>query len=187
MKNIVKIAIGIVGAALIVCGLICVFSPLAALTTVSKIIGIILILSGIGSAVIFFLGGGFLIFSWLALVNAALDIIAGIIFMSYSGTISNVVAVLLGILFILAGAGCAPISLLVKKLLKDSKAWIFVLVFAVIIFILGIAVVKNPALGMTLIAIPLGLILMGIGLAYIFIAKSLLKKGDESEYLKMKE
>ncbi len=185
MKKGIKICIGLVGLALIVCGIICVISPLTAMSTVSTIIGVILLLSAAGSALIFFVSGKFLIHSWLALVNAFMDAVAGILFCCYSDSFGPVLAVILGIMILMVAVIMIPVIPITKKMFSEKKAWLWVLGLDVLLFIVGICAVKNAStFGVALITVPVGIILLAIGAGYIAIAVNLLKNGNQSAFLK---
>ncbi len=185
MKKGIKICIGLVGIALIVCGIICVISPLTAMSTVSTIIGVILLLSAAGSALIFFVSGKFLIHSWLALVNAFMDAVAGILFCCYSDSFGPVLAVILGIMILMVAVIMIPVIPITKKMFSEKKAWLWVLGLDVLLFIVGICAVKNAStFGVALITVPVGIILLAIGAGYIAIAVNLLKNGNQSAFLK---
>ncbi len=185
MKKGIKICIGLVGLALIVCGIICVISPLTAMSTVSTIIGVILLISAAGSALIFFVSGKFLIHSWLALVNAFMDAVAGILFCCYSDSFGPVLAVILGIMILMVAVIMIPVIPITKKMFSEKKAWLWVLGLDVLLFIVGICAVKNAStFGVALITVPVGIILLAIGAGYIAIAVNLLKNGNQSAFLK---
>jgi uncharacterized membrane protein HdeD (DUF308 family) len=188
MKKGIKICIGLVGLALIVCGIICVISPLTAMSTVSTIIGIILLISAAGSALIFFVSGKFLIHSWLALVNAFMDAVAGILFCCYSDSFGPVLAVILGIMILIVAVIFIPVIPITKKMCSETekdKAWLWTLAIDVLLFIIGIGAVKNAGtFGVALITVPVGIILIAIGIGYIVIAVNLLKNGSQSAFLK---
>ncbi len=185
MKKGIKICIGLVGLALIVCGIICVISPLTAMSTVSTIIGVILLISAAGSALIFFVSGKFLIHSWLALVNAFMDAVAGILFCCYSDSFGPVLAVILGIMILMVAVIMIPVIPITKKMFSEKKAWLWVLGLDVLLIIVGICAVKNAStFGVALITVPVGIILLAIGAGYIAIAVNLLKNGNQSAFLK---
>lgn len=185
MKKGIKIFIGLIGLALCACGIICIISPLTALSTVSKIIGVILLISAAGSVMIFFMSGKFLIYSWVALVNAFMDAVAGILFCCYSDSFGPILAIILGIMILISAVIMVPMVPITKKAMKEKKIWIWVLVVDILMFIVGIAAVKNAStFGVALIAIPVGIILLAVGIGYIAVSVNLLKKGSQSDFLK---
>lgn len=182
-----KIVLAIIGVALIAAGIICLVSPLSAGSAVFKVIGIVLIATGATTAVFFFLSGSFLIFSWMLLVNAAVDIFSGILFCSYSETAAAVFAVIFGLLLVAVGLFLIPVTFIVKKVSDRSggKIWIVTLIAAAAFLVIGIVSCMKPStFGISVVAIPIGLALIIIGALYLFIDYSLIKKGSESKYFK---
>lgn len=185
MKTAGKVLLGVIGVLLVICGIMCFAAPMTALSSVSKIIGTILILSGAATALFFFMTGKFLIFSWGLLVNAAADIFAGILFCCYSDSAAKVFAVLFSLLLIFGGLFITPISFLVKGLTKNTALWLVVMATGIVTLILGILGISNPGTyGVSLITIPIGLLLLLIGAVYLVITFLLFKNGDDNKFIK---
>jgi uncharacterized membrane protein HdeD (DUF308 family) len=94
-------------------------------------------------------------------------------------------AIILGIMILISAVIMVPMVPITKKAMKEKKIWIWVLVVDILMFIVGIAAVKNAStFGVALITIPVGIILLAVGIGYIAVSVNLLKKGSQSDFLK---
>lgn len=178
----IKIGLGIIGLLLAACGILCFVNPQGTVDTVFKIIGVVLIVIGVGSAVYFFAYGKYMVFSGSILGNGVLDILLGAVFLNYSGQATTVITVLYGILLIATGFLALLATGVVRKL-SESKAWIGVLVFAAVAIILGVVALTKQEVGTTLLTIPVGLGLIAIGAGYLFVDVQLIRAGSNRSEL----
>ena len=70
MKLATKIFLAVTGVLLAAAGILCLANPLGAVSTVAWLIGLVLLVSGIGTAIYYFMFGSFLVFAFPVLLNA---------------------------------------------------------------------------------------------------------------------
>lgn len=184
MKKNVKIFLALIGIVFIACGILFVISPGASLTTVTKIVGMLMIISGIGAMVFFWLPGKVLIFSGAGILNGLITAVFGVLFTNNAETFSRAFVIVYGLLLMAIGVLSTIGSILVRKI-GDSSMWVAVLIFGIAAFILGIVALINPQIGNALLTIPVGIGLIAIGAGYIALDTKMIKAsrdGDDNKY-----
>lgn len=126
------------GAILIILGLVAIVYPLAASVTMSKLLGVILIIGGIAQGI-----SGIVSRRWkgffLHLLAAALYIIIGSLFLSNPDVTLATLTLMLGIYLVVAGA----IKVIGALLLMRESGWGWMLFAGVVDFILGALIWAN--------------------------------------------
>lgn len=184
MQKKVKIFLGLMGAILIACGVLFIACPGGSLVTVTKIAGVIMILSGIGSMLFFWIPGKVLVFSGAGFVNGLITALFGVLFASNAASVSRAFVVIFALLFMAIGVLSTIGSILVRKI-GDSSAWIAILSFGIAAFILGLIAITRPNVGSALLIIPVGLGLIAVGSGYIALDSKMIKaskEGDDNKY-----
>lgn len=184
MQKNVKIFLGLIGAIFIACGLLFILCPGGSLATVTKIAGVLMILSGIGTMLFFWVPGKILVFSGAGFVNGLITALFGVLFTNNAASVSRAFVIVYGLLLMAIGVLTTIGSILVRKI-GDSSAWIAVLSFGVAAFVLGLVALTKPGVGNALLTIPVGIGLIAIGSGYIAIDRKMIqasKDGDDNKY-----
>lgn len=187
MKTVTKILLAVFGVLLAAAGIICLVNPTGAVSTAAWLVGLVLLITGIGTAIYYFTFGRFLVFAFPVLINAISDILFGIIFLQHPDGTSRVFVVLYGIMLILVGLAAMPIALIGRKFVENKAVFTGVLIFGIAAVVLGIVAMASDTAGAVLIAIPVGLGLLAIGAGYFAIDAAIIraeKAGETPKYFK---
>lgn len=187
MKIVTKIFLAILGVLLFAAGVICLADPLGAVSTVAWLIGLILLVTGISTAIYYFVFGSFLIFAFPVLLKAITDILFGVVFLQHPDGTSRVFVVLYGMLLILVGLAAILVAFIARRFVENKAAFGGVLVFGIVAIALGIVAFVSDAAGAFLVAIPVGIGLLLMGAGYIALDVFLIraeKAGETPKYFK---
>ena len=122
----------------LVIGIFLLARPDAAVVTISLIVGWMLLISGVVSAVLFFAGKTFG-FAYLNIILGVIGIALGLWIVIDPAFIANFIMVLLGILMLVHGAVDLQSSFELKKI--GGRRWGLDMVFALITMALGVLVI----------------------------------------------
>lgn len=187
MKTVTKILLGVLGVLLAVVGILCLVSPTQAVSSAAWLVGLVLLISGIGTAIYYFVFGSFLLFAFPVLLNAIGDILFGVIFLQHPDGTSRVLTILFGLLLIGVGISAAFVAVLTRRFVENRAFFAGLLLFGVAAAALGIIALVSDTAGAILVAIPVGLILLGLGIGYIALDVHLIrsdKVGETPKYFK---
>ena len=165
MKIATKIFLAVIGVLLVAAGIVCLADPMGAVSTVAWVVGLVLLISGISTAIYYFVFGSFLVFAFPVLLSAIGHILFGVIFLQHPDGTSRVFIVLYGMLLILVGLAAAAVAFAVRHFVENKAVFTGILIAGLAAVVLGIVTLASDTAGAVLIAIPvgLGLLLMGIG------------------------
>ena len=176
-----KIFLAVVGALLVIAGLACILNPMAAISSVASFIGIILMVAGAATVIFYFMVGGIIPFSWIAIVEGVLEILVALLFLKHPDTISTIFVILFGLALIGTGLLISVVSFLVKAAISESKFWLVILALGVLSLFMGGVCLGNTALGGAILAVPLGIMITALGAVHIFLDVKLIKAGKTGE------
>ena len=83
MKIATKIFLAVIGVLLVAAGIVCLADPMGAVSTVAWVVGLVLLISGISTAIYYFVFGSFLVFAFPVLLSAIGHILFGVIFLQH--------------------------------------------------------------------------------------------------------
>ena len=187
MKLATKIFLAVIGVLLVAAGIVCLADPIGAVSTVAWVVGLVLLISGITTAIYYFVFGSFLVFAFPVLLNAILHIVFGVVFLQHPDGTSRVFIVLYGMLLILVGLSAAAVAFAVRHFVENKAVFTGVLIVGLIAVGLGIVTLTSDTAGAVLIAIPVGLALLLMGIGYIALDARLIrsdKAGETPKYFK---
>lgn len=187
MKTATKIFLAITGVLLAAVGIVCLANPMGAVTTAAWLVGIVLLVTGIGTAIYYFMFGSFLVFAFPVLINAIMHILFGVIFLQHPDGTSRVFIVLYGMLLILVGLTAAAVAFVARNFVENKAVFTGILVVGLVAFVLGIVTLTSDTAGAFLVAIPVGLGLLLMGIGYIALDVRLIKgdkAGETPKYFK---
>lgn len=187
MKTVTKIFLAVLGVLLGAAGIVCLADPLGAVSTVAWLVGVILLVTGISTAVYYFLFGSFLVFAFPVLLKAIADILFGVIFLQHPDGTSRVFIVLYGMLLILVGLAAVLVALIARKFVENKAVFGGVLALGLVGVVLGIVTLASDAAGAFIVAIPVGIGLLLMGVGYIALDVLLIrtdKAGETPKYFK---
>lgn len=187
MKLATKIFLAVTGVLLAAAGILCLANPLGAVSTVAWLIGLVLLVSGIGTAIYYFMFGSFLVFAFPVLLNAIGHILFGVIFLQHPDGTSRVFIVLYGMLLILVGLAAAAVAFVARNFVQSKAVFTGILVVGLVAIVLGIVALTSDAAGAFLVAIPVGLALVLMGVGYIALDVAFIrmdKAGETPKYFK---
>lgn len=175
MKTVTKIFLGVIGVLLAVVGILCLASPLSAVSSAAWLVGLVLLISGIGTTIYYFLFGSFLVFAFPVLLNAIGEILLGVIFLQHPDGTSRVLTVLFGMLLLLGGLTMIAVGVVIRRFVENKGIPVGVIVGGLIIAALGIVALVSDTAGAMIIAIPVGLILLAMGAGHIALDVGLIR------------
>ncbi|MEE3374326.1 MAG: DUF308 domain-containing protein [Acutalibacteraceae bacterium] len=187
MKLATKIFLAVTGVLLAAAGILCLANPLGAVSTIAWLIGLVLLVSGIGTAIYYFMFGSFLVFAFPLLLNAIGHILFGVIFLQHPDGTSRVLIVLYGMLLILVGLAAAAVAFVARNFVQNKAVFTGILVVGLVAIVLGIVALTSDAAGAFLVAIPVGLALVLMGVGYIALDVAFIrmdKAGETPKYFK---
>lgn len=176
-----KIFLGIIGALLVIAGLICIFNPMAAISSIAWLVGLVLLVAGAATVILYFAAGSLVPFSWIAMLEGVVEMLVAVLFLKHPDTVSTFAVVLFALALMGTGILIAFVSFLIKSVGKGSKLWLAILILGAVSVVLGIICLKNTALGGAILAIPVGIMLTLVGALHIFIDVKLIKAGKTGE------
>lgn len=187
MKTATKIFLAVIGALLIAAGVLCLVNPFGAISSVAVAVGVVLIVSGVATAIYYFAFGSFLVLAFPVLLNAIADILFGAIFLQHPDGTSRVFIVLYGLLLMAVGIMIAVIGLIARRFVENKGIVTGAIVCGIIAFVLGIVALSSENAGAALLAIPVGVGLLALGAGYIALDVRLIKadkSGEKVTYFK---
>ncbi len=137
----------IAAVATVVVGFVLLFLPNASNKAVGIITGIIFLIAGVNSIYKYFHRDGAKLYS-LNLMFGILYVILGTVIIIYPYTVVEFVTVCLGIYMIINGASKINYGIWLKK--GNEKSWLITLVSGILLIIIGILVIFNPFVSLTL-------------------------------------
>jgi len=183
-KILVQIGFCIIGVLLAVAGILCIINPGDSLDSITNVVGWILIVTGVATLAFTFTVGQILLFVGGVVGSAVIDILTGLVFLRFDGTVSRFFVILFALLLLFIGFCALISSLIVKKMTNGSKAWLVVLAFAILSFVLGIVSIRDPEAGTAIFMIPVGIVFLAIGAGYIGAAVAIQKASDTMKFFK---
>lgn len=132
------------GVILLLMGIICLLWPGVALVTVTTMVGIGFLISGIASIAGFATLGAFSLFPGWTLFGGIVNVLLGILFLLHPLASAYTLLWLIAVL-ILAG-GVAQLASCWKLRKAGSSSWVFALISGIATIVLGILVLAYPAL-----------------------------------------
>lgn len=163
------------GAILIILGLVAIIYPIAASVTMTKLLGVLLVIGGVSQGI-----HGILARRWkgffLNLLGAALFIIIGALFLSNPDVTLATFTLMLGIYLVIAGV----IKAVGGLLLRGERGWGWMLFAGIVDFILGALIWANwPSTSSWVIGLLVGinLFLTGWSMLMIGIAAKMVSSG----------
>ncbi len=167
MKTVGKILLAAIGVLLAAAGIVCIVNPSGALSTVAWAIGVALLVSGIMTAIFYFVSGSFLVFAFPVLINAVADILIGLLFLNHPDGTSRLFTIAYGMLLIGVGLTVAIIGLVARRFVLNKAVPVCAAVLGLAAIVLGIVALSSGEAGAFLIAIPIGILLVLMGAGYI--------------------
>lgn len=137
----------IAAVATVIVGFALLFLPNASNKAVGIITGIIFLIAGVNSIYKYFHRDGAKLYS-LNLMFGILYVILGTVIIIYPYTVVEFVTVCLGIYMIINGASKINYGIWLKK--GNEKSWLITLVSGILLIIIGILVIFNPFVSLTL-------------------------------------
>lgn len=187
MKTATKIFLAVIGVLLAATGLICICNPTGAITTVAWLVGLVLIISGVTTAIYYFAFGSFLVFAFPVLLNAIVDILFGVIFLQHPDGTSRVFTIVFGLALIGVGLLAVLVGFLARRFVENKKLFGGILIAGLAAIVLGIVAIASGEAGAFLIAIPVGVGLLALGAGYLALDVHLIrsdKAGTSTQYFK---
>ncbi len=187
MKIVTKILLVVFGLLLAAAGIICLANPVGAVSTVAWVVGLVLLITGIGTAIYYFVFGSFLVFAFPILLNAIADILFGVIFLQHPDVTSRVFIVVFGMILIMVGLAALLTALIARRFVSNKSIPLTIAVIGLVAAVLGVVALASDVGGALIVAIPvgIGLVLMGAGYiaADVFLIRAE-KAGKETQYFK---
>lgn len=171
----------IVGVLFIFGGIWIFKTPIESFITLAMFFSILILISGVFS-IIFAFANKEDIDNWgLHLVGGILDVIVGLILLSYPGITLVLFSLFIGFWLMFRGFNIISTSL---KLKKNGADWIWVLFFGILIVIFAFMSIVNPLIGVSYLVFTLAISFLLLGFANIFLALQLKKINSNVENLK---
>jgi len=137
----------LVALATIIVGIVLFFLPAATNKVVGVIIGILFLITGLNTIYKYFHRDGAKLYS-LNLVFGILYTLLGVVIIIYPFTVLEFVTVCLGLYIIINGANKINYALWLKK--GNEESWLIALVTGIMLIVIGLLVVFNPFVSLTL-------------------------------------
>lgn len=179
MKTYSKVSIIVSAVLMIIVGIIALCNPAETLVSLSWVIGIMTLISGISVMIFYFseakglFGAGTVLFTGIA------DIILGIIFLNHSFIVSQVLAFIAGLWLTVFGIERIVRSTDLKKMLYSD--WWITLIIGIVSAVLGILSMLAPICGAVLISVVVGIGFVLHGVAILTILHALKKAKDKND------
>lgn len=183
MKKATEIFFMAVGIILAILGVLCLVNPTGSIGSMTKIIGVVLLIIGVGTIVFVITVGQALLFTGGVLGSAVSDILFGILLIMFNGTVSRIFVILYALILIAIGIAALVATPIAKKV-SDGKAWLAFLGVGVLFLVLGIVAIVNQSAGAIIFMIPVGLILILVGVVYMGVSVGIQKATDDTKYFK---
>lgn len=151
-------------------------NPFVALSAITFVVGLYLILSGCVSAVISVVDRKNISMWGLHLILNIFVVVAGILMLTRPSFAASFLWLFCGLGFLLEGISMVALSIGLKKI--DTSFWVAPLIFGILIIIASISILSNPFLGIGFVAmfVSLGVICFGINLIILSIQFKPVKK-----------
>lgn len=164
MKLSTRVLFAISGILMTICAVLAFRNPVTTLIAISKVSGILSMISGIACVVVYFKylrnEGG----SMFVLINGILDFILGAIFLTNSFFAITFIAVLFAIMILMMGINFTVFAFEIKKV--ESKMWIPMLIFGILGILTGFSLFKNPFSSFLSISMLIGIAFMARAIQY---------------------
>lgn len=164
MKLSTRILFAISGILMTVCAVLAFRNPVTTLVAISKVSGILSMVSGIACVVVYFKylkgeeGSAFV------LINGILDFILGAVFLTNSFFAISFIATLFAIMILVMGVNFTIFAFNIKKV--ESSMWIPMLIFGILGIFTGISLFANPFKSFLSISILIGIAFMARAIQY---------------------
>lgn len=164
MKTSTRVLFAISGILMTICAVLAFKNPVTTLVVISKVSGILSMISGIACIVVYFKylkeEGG----SAFVLINGILDFILGAIFLTNSFFAITFIATLFAIMILVMGVNFTIFSFDIKK--TGSNVWIAMLIFGILGILTGISLFTNPFSSFLSISMLIGIAFMARAIQY---------------------
>ena len=160
-----KIYMGNTGAALVALGIICLCNPLSTVISLSWMIGLLTLVSGISTLMNWFRLRSYFPQSGSILLSSILQIIIGIIFLRHDLAMAAIMPIIFAFFLIIEGVNLAIRSFDYRKV--GFRLWWANLILGIASTILGFLSFSVPGVGGTTLSICVGLGLILIGAVYL--------------------
>ena len=155
MKTYSKISIAVSAVLMIIMGAVVLFNPAATLVSLSWLIGIMTLISGIAVLVFYFSAAMGMIGAGTVLFTGIADVIMGLVFLNHGWFMAEILTFIAGLWLTVFGIERFIRSFDLKKLYYD-KWWLTMLV-GIACFVLGVMSMITPITGAILVSVVLGL------------------------------
>lgn len=163
VKPSTKIYMGLTGAALIILGIVCLCNPGNTILSISWLIGLFTLISGVFNFCTWIRSKSYLPQSGMVLLSSILEIVLGITFLNHNLLLATMLPMLLGIWLLIEGIALAIRSFDFKAV--GFKVWWLLTLLGAIAAVGGYCAIVNPfrvgGIAISLI-IGIGLILLGL-------------------------
>lgn len=190
MKKSVKFSFILVGLLLLVLGFVCLFNPIDAANAVTRLVGLLLIASGVILMLQWIHSRQYLPEPGLMFFSAFMQMLLGLLLIFTSEAILAVIAVILSFWILFEGVSIVMESIDFNK--AGFKRWWILLSIGLVAVVIGLLGIIKPSFitGIINTVISLGIILAGVG---YFIKLAALNKfenrvlGKETKYTEVKD
>ena len=145
-------------------GVILLFNPGGSLETVTKILGVALLIFGVFSLLKYLMakerGAG-------DAITAAIAVVLGLILLIAPRALASVLPIVAGVVIIIAGIRGIAGAFASRK---SSRSWILSCVFSIVTLILGVVILCNPFSAAKSVVMVLGVVLIYIGVTGVIAA-----------------
>ena len=163
VKPSTKIYMGLTGVALIILGIVCLCNPGSTLLSISWLIGLFTLISGVFNFCTWIRSKSYLPQSGMVLLSSILEIILGITFMNHNLLLATMLPLLFGIWLLIEGISLAIRSFDYKAV--GFRAWWLLTLLGALAAVGGYFAIVNPfRVGGTALSIIIGagIIILGI-------------------------
>ena len=176
MKKYSKFSLIIAGLLALAAGVYALLNPRQTLETLSVVIGIFLLLSGIHTLLFYFvMAKGLPSTGWL-LFDGAISVVTAVMFTFNSSFVAEALPILFGAWMLICGLDKTVQALNIKR--RGYKGWVSTLAIGIVCIILGTASILTPLIGTFAISMVIGVCFIIYGVA-LFIVYNTLRKLEE--------
>ncbi len=165
MKNGTKILLACSGLLLVALGIVCICNPVETLFASAWLIGLLTLISGIMTLIFTFQTQMFLPNSGTRMLNALLQIILGIFFLTHKGTLTSSLPIIFAAWVMIEGVILAINSFDYKKV--GFSFWWCILLLGIAGAVLGFIGLRNPIAAGTTLSTLIGLGIIASGISYL--------------------
>lgn len=173
MKTYSKLCIILSGLLMVVVGIIALCNPEATLASLSWVIGLMIVISGMSSLVFYFSAAKGFPGAGTVLFSGILDIVLGVIFLNNSYIMSKVLAFIAGLWLAAFGIEKIVRSFDLKKFYYSD--WWITLIIGIAMTVLGFLSMIAPMAGAIMVSIVVGLGFILHGAALLIILHTIVK------------